>query len=162
MLKIIKFVKKQVYVSEHTQNNNLSKIMPPNLCGCSVVVCSEGHHLIITGPARPSGDSIAEPRCSTQLRWASDLEYSVLLLVVVTENLTRSNLKEGLYISSWSKNKVYRGQEGMAQGSLLSSEWIRNQRKLKISVQLTCNGSTAYGMVPPPLSIGLSSLVKSH
>lgn len=120
--------------------------------------CSEGHHFIITGPARPSGDNMAETRCSTQLRWASDLEYSVLLLAV-TENLTSSSLKEGLYISSWSENKADRGDKGMAQGSLLSSEWVRNQRKHNISVQLACKGSIAYGMVPPPLSMGLPSLL---
>lgn len=151
-----------MYQNTHKMIIFLKSCLQTSVAALEWFACCEGHHAIITGPARPSGDSIAEPRRSTQLRWASDLEYSVLLLLAVTENLTRSNLKEGLYISSWSKNKVYRGQGGMAQGTLLSSEWIRNQRKLKISVQLTCKGSIAFGMVPPPLSMGLPSLVKSH
>lgn len=105
--KIIKFVKKQASVSEHTQHNSLSKnhAFRPLRLLWSGFACSEGHHLIIAGPARPSGDSVAETRCSTQLRWACDLGYSVLLLAV-TENLTSSSLKEGLYISSWSENKA--------------------------------------------------------
>lgn len=161
MLKIIKLVKKQVYVSEHTQNNNLSKLMPPNLCGCSGVVClqwgSPSHHHWPSQTIRWQHHWDKMQHTAQMGLWPG---YSVLLLAI-TKNLTRSNLKEGVHISSWSKNKVYCGQEGTAQGSLLSSEWIRNQRKQNISVQLVCKGSTACGMVPPPLSMGLPS-VKSH